>query len=167
MKRFVIPLILLILIGFQNSLFEYIKIFGVKPDIVLTFIICFALIKGNPTGTIIGITGGIMEDIFFGGAFGVNSIACMITSFLVGSIEGKIYKDNIFIPAIFTFTGTIIKELIVFLFLYLTRTNLDVITALTNKVIPEAIYNTLLAALFFRYVAKLNNKIYAEQNWRF
>lgn len=158
MKKFSIPLILLFLIGLQNSLFEYIKILGVKPDIVLVFIICFTLIRGNPQGTVIGIFGGVLEDVFFAAVFGINSIACMLTAFLIGNVEGKIYKDNIFIPGIFAFGGTLVKELIVYLFLYLTRSNLDIAVALTNKIVPEAIYNTIFIVIFYRYVVTLNSR---------
>lgn len=158
MKRFVIPIIILLLVSFQNSLFEFIRIMGVKPDIVLTFIICYTLIKGNPEGTIAGIIGGIAEDIFSGIAFGINSIGCMITSFLIGSIETKIYKDSVFIPGIFTFIGTIIKELIAFLFLYLTRAQRDIVSDVLYIILPEAIYNAIIAALFYKFIAKLGSR---------
>ncbi|KPU42246.1 rod shape-determining protein MreD [Oxobacter pfennigii] len=167
MKKFAIPLLLLILTALQNSLFEYIKVFGVKPNIVLVFVICITLIKGNPLGTIVGIGGGILEDIFFQGAFGINSISCMLAAFIIGSVEGKIYKDNVIVPGFFVFAGTVIKEMIVYLFLYLIRTELDIMTALTSKIIPEAIYNTILAFLFYRYIVKFVNKIFAEQAWKY
>lgn len=167
MRRFIIPVILLVLISFQNSLFEYIKIFGVKPDIVLVFVICITLIKGNPMGTIVGVAGGVLEDIFFQGAFGMNSIACMLTAFAIGNVERKVFKDSVFVPGFFVFTGTIVKELIVYLFLYLSRTNSNITVVLTNKIVPEAIYNTIFAVLFFRYIAKISNKYLTEQTWKF
>lgn len=132
---------------------------GVKPDIALTFIICYTLIKGNPEGTITGIIGGLTEDIFSGIAFGINSLGCMVTSFLIGCIEGRIYKDNVFVPGVFTFIGTLAKESIVFLFLYLTKAQRNIADDLVSIMIPEAIYNMLLAALFFRFVVKLSNKL--------
>lgn len=167
MKRFIIPVILLALIGLQNSIFEYIRIVGVKPDIVLTFIICYTLVRGNPLGTAVGVFGGITEDIFFGDAFGINSIAIMITAYFIGFFEDKIYKDNIFVPGIFTFVGTLIKEMIVFLFMYLTRASMDISVVLMNIIIPEAIYNSVLSAILFRYVAKLCDRVLIEQNWKF
>jgi rod shape-determining protein MreD len=164
-KRFVIPAVLLLLICLQNSLFEYIKIFGVKPDIVLTFVICFTLIRGNPEGTIVGAAGGIVEDVFFGGSFGINSIACMISAYFTGLVEEKIYKDNIFIPGIFTFCATIVKEMIVFLFMYLTRASMDISIVFTHIIVPEAIYNTILAVIFFRYLVKINTRFFPDQTW--
>lgn len=165
MKRLIIPLALLLLTALQNSLFVHIKVLGVYPDILLTFIICFALVRGNPWGIVVGIGGGILEDIFFRGAFGINSIACMLTAFLVGTLESKIYKDNYIVPLVFTFAGTVVKELIVYLFLYLTRSSFDISTAVMSIIIPEAIYNSLLAVLFFRYVIKLTDKYIAKQTW--
>lgn len=167
MKRFIIPLIMLALICIQNSLFEFIRILGVKPDIVLTFIICFSLVRGNPECTIVGIFGGILEDIFFGYAFGVNTVACMITAYLVGLVEGKLYKDNIFIPAIFVFGGTFVKELIVYFLLYLTRSNINIMFALNNIILREAIYNILFAGIFFKYIAKMCKNYLPDQSWRY
>ncbi|HBM79453.1 MAG TPA: rod shape-determining protein MreD [Clostridiaceae bacterium] len=160
MKRFVIPLIILMLVGIQNSLFENIRILGVKPDIALTFVICYTFVRGNPEGTVAGILCGLFEDIFFAGAFGINSIGCMITTYLIGSMEGNLYKDNIFIPGIFTFIGSILKECIVMLMLYLTRNNIVLYSALTKIIIPEAIYNTIIVVLFFKFAAKISSRYY-------
>jgi rod shape-determining protein MreD len=116
------------------------------------------LIKGNPEGTIAGIIGGIGEDIFSSIAFGINSMGCMITSYLIGIIEKKIYKDNIFIPGIFAFVGTIMKEMIVFLFLYLTRAQRSIAADMMDIIIPEAIYNTIMAVIFYRLFVKLSRR---------
>lgn len=167
MKRFIIPGILLILICVQNSLFGFIKVFGVKPDVVLVFIICFSLVKGNPECALVGIFGGILEDVFFGYAFGINSIACMLTSYLIGLVEGKLYKDNIFIPAIFVFGGTIIKESIVYFMLYLTRSDINIVYAFNNIILREAIFNLLFANITFKYVEKICRRYLPDENWRF
>lgn len=163
MKKIVFPFIfLLFLVGIQNSLFEFVRIFDVKPDIVLTFMICYTLINGNPRGTIMGIAGGMLKDVFFSGVFGLNSIACMVCAYLIGMVEGKIYKDNIFIPSIFTFLGTIIKESIVFALLFLTKLNHEnIIESLTNVILPEAIYNAVLAAILFKFFSRLNEKYFS------
>lgn len=166
MKKVAVPAVLLILVVLQNSVFEHIKVFGVKPDIVITFVICYTLIFGNPRGTIVGIAGGLLEDIFFGGAFGINSLACMLTAFLIGSIESVLYKDNIFIPGLFTITGTVIKELIVFFFLYLIRMDLSFSTVFMNIVLPEAVYNSVLTIVFYRYMKAMSTKYFPEQIWR-
>lgn len=167
MKKLLIPFIILLLVGLQNSIFEYVRILNVKPDIALTFVICYTLIRGNPAGTAAGIFLGVTEDIFFSGVFGINSIACMLTVYFIGSIEGKIYKGNIFVPAIFTFIATLIKEMFVFLFLYLTRANMNIVIVLTSIIIPEAIYNTILAAILFRLVAKFNNRFLLNKSGGF
>ncbi len=164
MKKIVFPFIfLLFLVSIQNSLFEFVRIFGVKPDIVLTFIICYTLINGNPRGTVMGIAGGMLKDVFFGGVFGLNSIACMICAYLIGIVEEKVYKDNIFIPSIFTFLGTILKELIVFALLFVTRLNHEnFIESLTSVILPEAIYNAVLAAILFKFFSRLNEKYFSD-----
>lgn len=167
MRRFLIPAIMVALICIQNSLFGFIKILGVKPDIVLIFIICFSLIKGNPECVLVGVFGGILEDIFFGYAFGINSIACMITAYLIGLLEGKLYKDNIFIPVLFVFGGTVVKEFIVYLMLYLTRNDINIMFALNNIILREAIYNVLFANISFRYIEKMCSRYFPDKNWGF
>lgn len=158
-KRFIIPLILLLLAAFQNSLFMNIRLFGVGPDLVTAFVIGLTLIIGNPWGTFAGLLGGIILDVFSGGAFGSQSLACMVTAYLIGTIEGKIYKDNIFIPGIFTALGTFIKEIIVYVFLYLTRANAGVSYYIRAIILPQMLYNTLLTVLLYRYVVKLAVKL--------
>lgn len=159
MKKLCIPLLLLFLAAMQNSLFFYMKIMGIGPDLVLTLNICIALIIGNPYGTAAAILGGVLIDTFSGAPFGIQSLGYMISVYLIGIVEGKIYKDNVFVPGIFTFLGTLIKETIVGIFLYLTKANISLYSYLLVAVIPQAIYNTVLAALFYRYVGKLMMKL--------
>lgn len=158
---------MIILAAVQNSLGIYFKIFGVMPDLLLTFIICMSLNVGNPWGTVIGIAGGILEDIFFMNGFGVNSLSCMITAYLMGLAEEKIYRDNIFIPGVFTFAGTIIKESIVLLLLYFTKSQHNFAYAFNDIIIWEAVYNTVLAALLSRIIYRIGDRCIRGQSRRF
>lgn len=159
MKKLYLPLLLILLAASQNSLFVHLKIFGVIPDLVLIFDICVVLAVGNPYGTITAILGGIIVDIFSGAPFGIQSIGYMVSVYLIGAVEGKIYKDNIFVPGIFTFLGSIVKESIVGAFLYLTGAQISFYPYLLKFIIPLAIYNTVLAAIFYRYIGKLMVKL--------
>lgn len=166
-KRFVIPLLILLLAALQNSFFEFIRVYGIKPDLAITFVICYTLIKGNPEGTIAGIIAGVLEDVFSGIPFGINSIGCMIIAYLIGSIEQKLYKDNVFVPGLFTFGGTVLKEMIALLFLYLTRAQRSFAADFFNIILPEALYNTVITIIFYRLIVKLSGKFYITKSGGF
>ena len=158
-KKIIVPLLMFLLVAFQNSIGCQLKILGAIPDFVGVFIIGLALNIGNPWGTFIGLFGGILLDVFSGGAFGIQSIAYMITAYLIGLVEGKLYKDNVFIPGLFTFAGTFVIKMIEYVLLYLTRADVSISYYVTAVILPQALYNTLLTIIFFRYIVKLAAKL--------
>ncbi|HEX3015082.1 MAG TPA: rod shape-determining protein MreD [Desulfobacteria bacterium] len=87
----------------QSTLFNFLKVGGVKPDLVLLLVIYFAFTNGPVKGALLGLGLGLLEDFFIGYYFGMNALALLVSGFVAGWFETVMYKENIFIALFVTF----------------------------------------------------------------
>ena len=72
----------------DSVLFAKVNIAGVLPDCVLVVIVCMGIQLGATEAAAVGCAAGLVIDILFGKAVGINAIAYMIA----GSVGGIFYK---------------------------------------------------------------------------
>jgi rod shape-determining protein MreD len=106
--------IILILI-FQGSFLSYFFSQGCMPDLVLIIVLCLTFLTDEKRGMLAGIIAGLLQDIIFGPALGVFTLAKMLAAFGAGLISREIYKDQIVGPTLAVFLLTFFHEAIVFL----------------------------------------------------
>jgi rod shape-determining protein MreD len=71
-----------------------VSIFGIKPDLLLIFIVFFGLFLGWETGLESGIIAGFLKDIFTFYNFGVNAFIFGLMGFLAGILNTKFFKES-------------------------------------------------------------------------
>jgi len=166
MKVLTIATILILNLALQSSVFPHFGIFGVKPDSLLAIVISFALFNGSVPGAVIGLCGGLLQDILFSQYIGLYAFQYMILGYLAGQVYGKIYIDRILLPSFFGFVGYIGKELMMTVVLFFLRIDIPFSTAFFGKILPGAIY-TAVVMIFIHYgIYKLHKLKYMTKKWR-
>lgn len=104
-----ISVVLLSFVGLllQGSLFDYFSLVGVKPDIVLTCVVFYALFQGAPKGLAMGAVVGLMEDLLMGQMVGPMLILRMLIGGGVGLISRSLYHDRYLSPIILLVLSTL------------------------------------------------------------
>lgn len=145
-------LIFLSLIGLilQSTVFNSIAIAGVKPDFILILVIFYSIIRGNQKGAAVGFLLGLIEDVYLGRFIGMNALAKGLTGFAAGILTRGAFSDNLFVPIITTFLGTLLNG---FIFLVLGKTaGLQWAMSLWLwKAVPMAIYNACLVPFIYSW----------------
>lgn len=156
MRYFVMAILFLISLTLQSTVFSHLTVAGVKPDLVLVFIVFYALLHGPYEGALMGLTGGLLQDLLFGQNLGMNTLAKLAVGYVFGILEKKIYKDNILIPMVALFLGTLLNETILYFlrfFSYLIRPDDGSVgsyfVALQSVMLSVAIYNACLAPFIY------------------
>jgi len=158
---------ILFLVLIQTTLLEYVKIYNVKPNLLLVFIVYMALLRGSFEGAVIGFATGLAQDFASGKAMGFYSILGMLLGMIIGSVNKRLYRENILVIIFFNFISTIFYEFIV-LITYKWGTLLSnaiagkfqmIAFAFTTIILPEAVYNCVAAILLYIFMMKLNRKI--------
>ena len=149
MRKFILAILIFVSLILQLTVFNYIKVAGVKPDLILAIVIFNALINGSKEGAILGLVAGLAQDMMTGQFYGMNALSKMITGYIFGFAGRKLYRENILIPILCLFFGSVINESILFFLTYFIDLRISLIKAIQDKILPMAIYNSCLAPFIY------------------
>ncbi|MDI3547791.1 MAG: rod shape-determining protein MreD [Halanaerobiales bacterium] len=131
--------------------------FGVKPDLLLIIAVTAGLLRGIKFGTGIGFLAGAFQDLFLGGIFGVLTIVKMVTGGGSGLIEGNFFKENYLFPSVIIFLATFTHEFLKILLSERLLFNINIMLALKEYILPEAILNSLLGIIVYYLLYRLDD----------
>ena len=158
MKKFIVVLISILLLILDISFLPFLAIKGIYPSTLFVFAIAYSIINGKEEG----VFSGILQDIYFTQAFGINALVNMLICFVVGIIGESIWKNRRIIPVITMFFSTIIKLIVVFLIIRIIGIKASLFS---NMYI--AIYNSILMYLFYGLIYKFSNKDFERRKTNF
>ncbi|NLK43961.1 MAG: rod shape-determining protein MreD [Tissierellia bacterium] len=161
----ILILILVVLVNFilQTTIFPYISVFGVEPNIALLVVISMAIFKGRFYGAFLGLILGIIQDILFSPVLGVNAFILFFAGYLIGLIENKIIKDNMFIPISLSILATIYYNFTYYIFMFFLSKDISFLSFTRDVLMIEIIYNCILSIPIY----KIFSKIYVVPKIRF
>ena len=137
----------------QTTVFSWLKLWGVKPDLVFIIVLYAAFWKGSKRGAAVGFAGGIIEDITSGGLLGPNAFAKLITGFIFGISRKRFYVQSLRLQVITAFLGTLLSQSIFFLLMQICGEERPL--GSLKILLPVAGYNAILAPFIFRCLRKV------------
>lgn len=148
--------ILLLLVSFilDVVLAPHFRVMGVQPDLVLLFVVCYALVEDSLVGSAIGFFGGLLEDLASTGVVGLNAFTKTLVGYLSGLLDHRVSKW-MFFPLVVVFIATIFNELAFEGLLFLLGERVPFTKAFFRIVLPVAIYNSLLAPLVYSLIKRI------------
>lgn len=158
MRILVIGLIILVNFILESTLFQYTRVFGIKPDFTIILITSYAIMRGSAFGASIGLVSGLLQDIFYGNAIGVQGLSYMLTGYLIGQANDNVFKDSYIPSIVFNIGAVFIYQHIFFLITYFTKTEISYTYALLKIIIPQSIYNAILGPIAYRLIYRLDEK---------
>lgn len=155
----------IVLINFilQATILNLFSIGGVIPNTGLIIVVAFSLISGKKTGAIVGLSAGLLQDMLFSGVIGINTLGLFSVGLLVGNLDQKVFKENLFLPFVITMVSTVFLYLSQFFFIYFLKIDVSLMDLIVGDMIKELLYNGALT--IFIYKAILNN--YKEPTVKF
>lgn len=160
MKRRIV-MILLVFLAFllQCTALQAISIASIAPNLLLVLTVSFALMRGKREGMFVGVLGGFLTDLFFGGGLGFYTLLYTYVGFLNGFCCRIFYDDDIKMPILLVCASDLAFNVIVYLFQFLLRGRTDFFFYLGRIIIPEVIYTAILTMLCYRLLLALNRKL--------
>ena len=144
----------------ESTLFQYTRIYGIKPDFSIIIIVAYAIMRGSSYGAFTGLGVGLLIDMLYGRAIGINALSYMVTGYIIGQAYDNVFKDS-FIPSfIFNFVAIIIFQHIYILLSYFSNnfpsTGITYVYMLLKMILPQAVYNAVVGSIVYRYIYKLD-----------
>ncbi len=157
MLEFVVIVISFMGLILQSSFFDYFSLLGVKPDIVLTCLVFYAIFKGPLKGGILGGVMGLLEDLFIGQFVGFMLPLRILLGIGVGYFGKNIYKESIIIPMLILFSATFLSNAFQWLFISITKNYISWMYLIKVSILQGA-YNMIFIPFFYLIKRKVLSK---------
>lgn len=151
----IISFIIIFNLILQSTIFQWLKIYGALPNTALILVVSFSIHIGKNKGAFIGFCIGILQDIIFGRTIGLNALIFMIIGYIIGSMDQKVFKENLLIPFILTIVSTIFYEAVNLLVIFLLGYRIELVNIIKKMLVAGVFYNGLLSLFIYYYVSKL------------
>lgn len=130
---------------------------AVKPDLILTTIICLSFLYGSEDGIIMGFIGGLLKDVFSVNLLGTNALVKTVIGYISGIIREKIFQQHlVWIVTIATFLFTILNNILIYYLLGVFHGNYDFAEIFKKYLLTHAVINSILAPFIFISISKLS-----------
>lgn len=153
MHYVILGAILFLCLTLEATLFDELTFYGVKPDLLLVLVIIYAFFRGSVRGAKLGFVFGIAEDLLMGRFVGLNAASKMLIGYLIGWGERRFYKDNLLVPIIIVFGGTIVSHFL-YLAFFTVVSGKGQMLAFKQFTLPLALYNTVMGLLIYKPFAR-------------
>ncbi len=141
----------------QTSLFPRVCHAYVCPDLILILICIFGLLRGSKKGAGWGLVAGFFQDLM---GLNTNIIIKPLLGFLAGSIEGKIYKSNIWLPPVIMFLLSCSAGIINYVVRYELLFNLPWPQSFFNIILPGAFLDSLVCFVLYPILYRIEGRWY-------
>jgi len=152
MRNWIFALAIATLSILQVTLLDYLKVFGVKPDLLLICVVIASVSLELKWVLFFAIFSGFLKDIFAPGAFGINILMLPLWGFLTRQLSKKISIDNDSRRMVLIFVIVIFNDIasrMIFLFLGNPSISLGIFLRI---IILESLYTALVSPLVFRII---------------
>lgn len=95
MIYFVWPVLLILLYSFQTTWFEISRGIAVAPDLLLLFVIYFAMKKDLEQSVLAAVLAGIFRDVLALSFFGYHTLVNFLISFAIGNLKDTMYRRTV------------------------------------------------------------------------
>ncbi|MEN6326857.1 MAG: rod shape-determining protein MreD [Syntrophomonas sp.] len=129
----------------QSTLFSSYSIKGNIPDVVLIFVVFFALLNNANRSAGYGFLCGLLEDLYMGRFIGINALSKALTAYAIGRLQGNVFKENILVGVIAVLIGTIINSLLLLVISWSVSDIYNVDFGLFISIILQCVYNLIIA----------------------
>lgn len=102
MKQVIMFFILLFALALDCIVFPALLFWGIRPTIVLCFVLCLGLQNGRFTGSMCGLCVGFMMDYLYGPSLGYYAILMMITGYAACAFYINRFSESVIMLAVYT-----------------------------------------------------------------
>ncbi len=151
----------------ESTLFGRFTLRGVGPDLMLIFVVFYAIINGSRRGFGYGLFCGLLEDLYFGRFIGMNALSKALTAFVIGKFEDNVFKDNFMVGFIGVVVATILNFLLLLTIGLISMPHLVIDKYMLVDLSGELVYNGLLSIPFYIwYYRSSRSGVLREQRYR-
>ena len=137
----------LILFLMQTTLGGYIDIYGIAPNLVFVFAICYAMYNFPVRSAVLCVISGLLLDLYGCKTIGVNALLYMYIGLGVSLFGSTLMKKNIWAVALGTIVVSLLYQTVYLLAEYVLSSGASFWYGFFRIILPCAIYDGVIALI--------------------
>lgn len=162
MKKIILILICILFLIIDNSILPLFAIKGVSGSLLFVFAMAVSINSNKWDAITVGVTSGILQDLYFADVVGINPLINMILCLACSYLGESIFKDKRIVPVAVAFGGTLIKYIAISTIFHFIGFEISIIGARIM-----CLYNALIMVIIYKKVYKFSNKDIMKEPWSF
>jgi len=152
----ILNIILIVLVYvLQTTLMPVISLWGITPNLVFIFVICFAMFNGREKGMIMALAMGLLLDMLTTYQFGLVTVLMTTAAVLTTTVFARVFSPNISTALVSVGVCNLGYNLLLVLGMSLFGQGHPIFYDFFRIILPEAIYNMLLTFPIFLLLDQL------------
>lgn len=160
MKKFsLMTAIIIVSFVIQTSLFNFINIFGVVPNLSLIVVVIFSLMTNGIVGGILGIITGVMYDAMLYDVFGIYTLIYFLIGSIIGTYSDDMLRENYVAYTTVTTISTVVMHFLLYLILFFLRYRVGNAGSMVSSIFIEIVFNTVLVIFVLKLIILIFDKL--------
>ncbi len=156
MKPRVYLAILVLIIPLQASLIEPMSLGGIKPDLALAVLYIIGLLTGPTEAALAGMAFGLVQDIGSASLIGFSGMMRGMEGLAAGLLGSRVRDFTSPVIVLFLAVFSLAEGILIALFLQVTYGDVPFLSMLGGRILPQAIYTSILGLLLLQLIGKKN-----------
>ena len=114
-------------------------------------------------GMLVGFFSGLLTDIQFGNILGFYALIYLVAGYVNGLFEQMYYDEDIKLPLALVGATEFIYGLVIYLLMFMLRSEFDFLHYLRHIIIPELIYTIVVTLGLYPLILFINHRLDAEE----
>lgn len=133
----------------QSTLLSQFSVGGIVPNLLIITVASIGFLIGQKYGLITGFTAGLLVDIFFGNVIGLYALLYMYVGYINGAFRKILFPGDFKLPLVLIVGSDFVYGNLCYFFLFLFKGEFHYLYYLSKIIIPEVVYTTVVACIFF------------------
>jgi len=161
MKRLIVSIIeILICFLIQSSMFHYLALAHIMPNLLLILVVSTAHMRGRMQGLLIGLFSGLLVDLMYGSSVvGLYALLYLVLGYFIGYTNNYYSKDDYTLPIIIIGVSDFLYGFFYYVFEFLLRGRLNFFYYFRRLILPEMIYTIAVSVFLYKLLHMINKRL--------
>ena len=128
----------------QSTLFQFISIMDIIPNISLLFLVIFSIQLGEYYGGLLGLFLGILTDAMYLSIFGINTLIYFIIGYSLGKFKDNVYREDYLTYFLAVALTSIAYNIFFYIIIFFLGIDTGGLSEIMKPIVLEMILNLIL-----------------------
>ncbi len=159
MKRLIVYILeILLCFLIQSSLYHYVSLADIMPNLLLILVASNAYMRGRMSGLMLGLFSGLLIDLTSGNSVvGLYALIYMVIGYIIGFTNKYYSNDDYTLPILIIAFSDMVYSFLVYVSEFLLRGRLNFLFYFRRIILPEIVYTVAVSVFLYKLLHVINN----------